>query len=158
MDEKQFYHEKLKEHLETTAGWKPSEVSSLLKQFSNSNGTGEQIFEYLENQYGMKLSRADIKSELERLNSQHGGINSDPKSRTKTYIDRYNAKLKKVEIEISDIETKNLLPHQLESIELARAERKNISLKMPEYARKNRLYVATAKHGNKNIKMELNVS
>jgi len=65
----------------------------------------EQAFKQLLDSYGScdaEQTTASILTELEKLNREHAGVNTDGISRLKKYCARYNSNLAKLEIEIID--------------------------------------------------------
>jgi hypothetical protein len=157
----EFYANRLKHCLAVNAGMNPNQVQTLVSRFYEAiaaQTNPELAFRDIIENYGNESAEAAVKSiqsELERLNREHIGIDTNPVTRLRRYVKQFNENIGKLDIEVSGIDESKLTDHQRTQLEIARQDRKHIALKLPKGFAKEETFVALAENRGKPVKLEL---
>jgi predicted nuclease with TOPRIM domain len=159
----ELYANRLKHCLVVNAGMNTNQVQTLVSRFYEAiaaQTSPELAFRGIIENYGNESAEAAVRSvqnELERLNREHAGIDSNPVTRLRRYVKQFNANVGKLDIEVSGIDESKLSDYQRTQLEIARQDRKHIALKLPKSLAQEEAFVALADHRGKPVKLELTI-
>jgi len=163
MNTNDVYANRLKYCLAVNAGMNTDQVQTLVGRFYEAiaaQRSPELVFRNMIEDYGNESAEAAVKSiqsELERLNREHAGVDTNAITRLRRYVKQFNEKVGKLDIEVSGIDESKLTDHQRAQLEIARRDRRNIALKLPKVLTQEEKFVALADNGGKPVKLELTV-
>lgn len=159
----ELYANRLKHCLAVNAGMNGEQVQAVVGKFHQAiaaQTAPDKAFKWALSEWGnedVEQACASIQSELERLNREHAGIEANPLARLRRYVRQFNDKVGKLDIEVSGIDESKLTDHQRAQLEVARRDRKNITLTLPKVLTQEEKFVALAEHRGKPVKLELTV-
>lgn len=163
MDARDIYVDTLKESLVINGGLNSRQVHVALSQFETlaAKHGNEEAFKKVLGEFGNEsvasaLSR--IREALEQANLRRMDVN--PVTRLRSYINRVNQGIEKMEVELPWVNESQLSDHQKAELEIARSQRKNFKLKMPNFVRmveREKNFCALAQVQGKAVKLDMDI-
>ena len=127
MDTTNTFRTYLKHSLETKSRMNAEQVNAILARYDKAVAAlgPENTFRELHEAYGTGDTNEAIKHALEQANKQT--IDSNPITRLAEKTKRFKEQIKKLDIEVTNINSSTLAQHQLEGIKDARDERQRVA-------------------------------
>jgi transaldolase len=157
----ELYANRLKHCLAVNAEMNANQIQTFVSRFYEAVGaetSPELAFREIIEHYGNESAEAAVKSirsDLEMLNREHIGIDTNPVTRLRRYVKQFNENIGKLDIEVSGIDESKLSDHQRTQLEIARHDRKHVALKLPKVFAQEKRFVSLAESRGKPVKLEL---
>jgi hypothetical protein len=152
------YRDYLQTALAGRGGLTSRQVNSIVSQYDTAVAWGQsvqQTFARLLESYGSEDTQAacaSIQSELEKMNTEHQGVDVNSVTRLRAYLDKHRANLSRCSVEITD-DRGNTKTIGGKTVADTVKDPSFLPARSQTYT-----HTATARYGNKNVKLALDIT